>query len=80
MLAAMWSSPFIADGKLYVGDEDGDFVVMEAGPQKKLLVEMNMGSSVYSTAVPANGVLYVATRNLLYALAEGAESKPKAAK
>lgn len=77
MLAAMWSSPFIADGKLYLGDEDGDFVVMEAGPQKKLLIEMNMGSSVYSTAVPANGVLYVTTRNMLYALAEGAQLKPK---
>jgi len=31
---------------------------------------MNMGSSVYSTAVPANGVLYISNRNRLFALAE----------
>jgi hypothetical protein len=32
---------------------------------------MNMGSSVYSTVVPANGVLFLASRNQLFALAEG---------
>jgi hypothetical protein len=31
---------------------------------------MNMGSSVYSTPVPANGVLFIANRNQLWALAE----------
>jgi len=30
---------------------------------------MNLGSSVYSTATPANGVLYIASRNQLFALA-----------
>lgn len=75
MLAAMWGSPIVIDGKVYLGDEDGDVVVMQAGKEKKLLAEMNMGSSVYSTPVPANGVLYVATRNQLFALAEGAGPK-----
>jgi hypothetical protein len=37
-----------------------------------------MGSSVYSTPVPANGVLYISNRNMLYALAEGASSTPSA--
>jgi len=37
---------------------------------------INMGSSVYSTPVPANGVLYISNRNQLYALAE---AKPAAA-
>ena len=31
-----------------------------------------MGSSVYSTPVPAHGVLYIVNRNELFALAEGA--------
>ena len=31
-----------------------------------------MGSSVYSTPVPANGALYISNRNQLYALSEGA--------
>ena len=75
MLAAMWGSPIVIDGKVYLGDEDGDVVVMQAGKEKKLLAEINMGSSVYSTPVPANGVLYIATRNQLFALAEGAGPK-----
>ncbi|MET0553520.1 MAG: PQQ-binding-like beta-propeller repeat protein, partial [Vicinamibacteria bacterium] len=68
MLAAVWGSPLLADGKVYLGDEDGDVVVLQAGREKKVLAEMNMGSSVYSTPVPAGGVLYIANRNQLYAL------------
>ena len=36
---------------------------------KKVLGEMAMGSSVYSTPVPADGVLYISNRSHLYALA-----------
>jgi outer membrane protein assembly factor BamB len=78
MFAAMWGSPMYIDGKIYLGDEDGDIAIMQAGKELKVLAEMNMGSSVYSTAVPANGVLFVSNRNLLYALAEGAQSAPSA--
>jgi len=66
--AAVWGSPVIADGKLYLGDEDGDVVVLRPGPTEEVIAEMNMGSSVYSSAVPANGVLYIASRNQLFAL------------
>ena len=69
MFAAVWGSPLVADGKVYLGDEDGDVVVMQAGKEKKLLGEINMGSSVYSSPVPANGVLYIVNRNQLFALA-----------
>jgi outer membrane protein assembly factor BamB len=78
MFAAMWGSPMYIDGKIYLGDEDGDVVVMQAGRELKVLSEMNMGSSVYSTPVPANGALFISNRNLLYALAEGASSTPTA--
>ncbi len=70
MLAAVWGSPMVIDGKVYLGDEDGDVVVLQAGKEKKLISEMNMGSSVYSTAVPANGALFIMNRNQLWALAE----------
>ena len=68
--AAVWASPVIADGKLYLGDEDGDVVVLRPGPAQEVIAEMNMGSSVYSSAVPAHGVLYIASRNQLFALEE----------
>src|SRR4030095_15147664 len=29
VLAAVWGSPFIVDGKVYLGDEDGDVIIMQ---------------------------------------------------
>ena len=66
--AAIWGSPFLANGKVYLGDEDGDVVVLQHGKKKKVLAEMNMGSAVYSTPVPANGTLFLNNRNALFAL------------
>ena len=42
----------------------------------KKIAEIDMGGSVYSTAVPANGVLYIMTSSELFAItgsASGAE-------
>jgi outer membrane protein assembly factor BamB len=80
LFAAVWGSPVLIDGKIYLGDEDGDVVIMQEGKVKKVLGEINMGSSVYSSAVPANGTLYISNRNQLYALAEAAAAKPATAK
>jgi outer membrane protein assembly factor BamB len=79
LFAAVWGSPMLVDGKIYLGDEDGDVVIMQEGKTKKVIGEINMGSSVYSTAVPANGVLYISNRNQLFALSEGTGGKPATA-
>jgi hypothetical protein len=42
---------------------------MAHGKEKKLLAEMNMGSAVYGTIVPANGVLFINNRSQLFAIA-----------
>jgi outer membrane protein assembly factor BamB len=73
MFAAIWGSPMVIDGKVYLGDEDGDVTIMNADRTMKMIAENNMGSSVYSTAVPANGTLFIVNRNQLVALSE----KPK---
>ncbi len=70
LFAAVWGSPLLVDGKIYLGDEDGDVVIMQEGKTKKVISEINMGSSVYSTPVPAHGVLYISNSNQLIALAE----------
>ena len=81
MFAAIWGSPMIIDNKVYLGDEDGDMVVLEHGKTLKVISEQNMGSAVYSTVVPANGALFVMNRNQLYALQQGAQlKKPSAGK
>jgi outer membrane protein assembly factor BamB len=75
MFAAVWASTLVADGKVYLGDEDGDITILQAGKTKKVLAEMNMGSSVYATPVPAHGTLFVNNRNQLFALATNAGTK-----
>jgi outer membrane protein assembly factor BamB len=76
MFAAVWGSALVADGKVYLGDEDGDVVVLQAGKELEVIAEMNLGSSVYSTVVPANGAMFIASRNQLFKIAE---SKPATA-
>jgi outer membrane protein assembly factor BamB len=70
--AAVWGSPFVVDGKVYLGDEDGDVVVLEHSTTKKVLNEVNMGSAIYTTPVAHNGTLFILARTKLYAIAEGA--------
>ncbi len=77
-LAAVWGSPFVVDGKLYLGDEDGDVVILREGKKLEKLAEINMGSSVYTTPVAYKGALYILSRNRLFALQEGASSRPGA--
>jgi outer membrane protein assembly factor BamB len=75
MKAHMWGSTMVADGKVYMGDEDGDFVVMAAAKVKKVLSETNLGAPVYSTPVVANGAIYVASNTHLYAFYDEARAK-----
>lgn len=76
MKAHMWGSTLVADGKVYCGDEDGDFVVLAATKEMKLLSEVNLGAPVYSTPVVANGVIYVASNDHLYAFHDAARHAP----
>lgn len=77
MLAPVWGSPLVADGKVYLGDQDGDVAVLKAGKEMRKISEIDMGSSVSSTPVPANGVLYVMTSVELYALVGGTDRSVK---
>jgi outer membrane protein assembly factor BamB len=76
MRAHVWGSPLIVDGKVYVGDEDGDVCVFELAREKKLLFTAAFEASVYSSPIFANGVLYIATNEKLYAIQQGATSPP----
>jgi outer membrane protein assembly factor BamB len=75
MLAEAWGSPLITDGKVYIGDADGDIAVFKlsadpevAMPDGEPIVENNMVNSVYTTPVLAHNVLYIANRNNLFAI------------
>jgi len=73
MFAASWGSPLIVDGKVYIGDEDGDLTVFELSKEKKILNEISMLNSVYSTPVVANNTLFISNKSTLFAIQEGAK-------
>jgi outer membrane protein assembly factor BamB len=76
MFAASWASPLIVEDKVYLGDEDGDITVFRLSKEQEILGEVNMGSSVYTTPVVANDTLFIANRNRVFAIREGAKSEP----
>jgi outer membrane protein assembly factor BamB len=63
-----WSSPLVADGRVYAGSRKGDFKILAAGRERRVLCEADLGSPISGTAVAANGVVYVATMREIWAL------------
>ncbi|NQV35846.1 MAG: PQQ-binding-like beta-propeller repeat protein [Phycisphaeraceae bacterium] len=68
--SAMWSSPMWADGKIYMGDENGKITIFAHGKAKKIINTVDMDEPVYATPVAANGVLFVATKSKIYAISD----------
>ncbi|HTE20370.1 MAG TPA: PQQ-binding-like beta-propeller repeat protein, partial [Armatimonadota bacterium] len=66
----IWGSTVAADGKVYFGTEDGDFVVLEASKTLKEVKKTDMRSPLYSSPVIANGTFYMATQTHLYAVGQ----------
>ncbi len=69
MLSLSWGSPLIADGHVFIGDEEGEVSVFEFGAENtEPIEEIFMGSSVYSTPVAANGNIYISTKDKLFCI------------
>ena len=64
----IWSSPYYADKKVYLGNDTGTVYVLEHGTKLNKLEENDMEGAVRATPIAANGVLYVMTENKLYAI------------
>ena len=75
MFSAAWGSVLIVDGKVYVGDEDGDITVFELSKELNVLAENNMINSLYTTPVVASDTLFIANKSTLIALKSGAKLK-----
>jgi outer membrane protein assembly factor BamB len=64
---AVWGSPYLADGKVYLCADDA-VLIFEHGRQRKLLGSIDMEEMMQTTPSSAGGVLYVATKSRLYAI------------
>jgi outer membrane protein assembly factor BamB len=66
----VWASPLVADGKVYLGTRSGQFLVLGASKEKRVLSSIELGTPISATATAANGVLYVATMKELFAVSK----------
>jgi outer membrane protein assembly factor BamB len=62
------ASPVAADGRMYLSSEDGDIVVIAAGPEFKHLATNAMGEALMATPAVAAGVMYVRSPRTLFAV------------
>ena len=68
MFATVWGTPLLADGKIYIGDEDGDVAIFELSATLNLIAEINVGNSVYTTIMAARDTLFIPSRGQLLAV------------
>ena len=62
------ASPVAADGTIYLSNEDGEMLVVEAGETFKHVGTNSMGETVMATPAIANGVIYVRGASALFAI------------
>jgi outer membrane protein assembly factor BamB len=62
------ASPVAADGKLYLSGEDGDVLVVKAGPQLELLGRNPMGQPLMATPAISGGMMLVRGERDLFAV------------
>lgn len=66
--AAIWGSPVVVGDRIYLGDEDGDVVILRTGSREEVVGENNLGAPIYTTPSPANNSLYIATMGQLFSI------------
>ncbi len=66
--SAFTSSPVANDGKVYVASEDGQMIVLKAGPVFEKIATNDMGASVLATPAISEGRLIVRTQGMVMAI------------
>ena len=64
------ASPVAADGRIYLSNEDGDMLVIEAGREFRLISTNPLGELVMATPALSDGVMYVRSRPVCLRLDE----------
>ena len=62
------SSPVLADGKLYVGNEEGLTTVVRAGSKFEVLAENDLAGYTLSSPAISEGRIFLRTAQFLYAI------------
>ena len=70
-LSHIWGSTLVVDGKVLLGNEDGEMVILKAGKDYEELSIVNYPAPIYATPIVANNTLYIMTQTHLYAYGFG---------
>jgi outer membrane protein assembly factor BamB len=62
------ASPVAADGKIYLSNEDGEMLVVAAGPTFKHIATNSTGEPLMATPALSEGVMYVRSSRTLFAI------------
>jgi len=62
------ASPVAADGKIYLSSEDGDILVVGAGPTFSQIATNSIGELVMATPALSDGVMYIRSAGSLFAV------------
>ena len=62
------ASPVAADGKIYLTNEDGEIIVVAAGPKFSHVATNTMGELLMATPALSDGVMYVRSASSLFAV------------
>ncbi|MEK6300805.1 MAG: PQQ-binding-like beta-propeller repeat protein [Acidobacteriota bacterium] len=62
------SSPVLADGKLYVTNEEGLTTVLKAGPKFEVIAENNLNDYTLSSPAISDGQIFMRTAQYLYCI------------
>ena len=75
LFAESWGSPLIVEDHVYICDSDGDVAIFRHSAEPKTafpmgapFAEICMETSIVSTPVVANNVLYIVGRDMVYAI------------
>jgi outer membrane protein assembly factor BamB len=63
-------SPVLADGKIYITNEDGLTSVVQAGPRFTVLAENDFGEYTLSSPAVSDGQIFIRTDKFLYAIGQ----------
>jgi outer membrane protein assembly factor BamB len=68
---AVWSSPLLAEGRLYIMNQSGDVFVLRAGDRFEVLAMNPLKEPTNSSVVPVHGGLLLRTHQALWRISAG---------
>lgn len=80
------ASPVLADGKIYVGTENGKFFILKPGPDKVEVLDQDLLGNeqapevIVASAAVSNGKVFFASMDNLYCIGKKSAAPPPAAK